>query len=144
MKPNPRNARSSLRVVIVVALGLLPFAFAGSNAPPPVPLGLPAVPFPANNPSTPAKIELGEKLFFEPGLSVDKTVSCASCHRPDHFFTDEAALSKGVRAQLGDHNAMTVLNAAYAPHLLWDGRSLSLEDQVRYPVTHPREMNNTQ
>jgi len=144
MKPNPRNARSLLRVVIVVALGLLPFAFAGSNAPPPVPLGLPAVPFPANNPSTPAKIELGEKLFFEPGLSVDKTVSCASCHRPDHFFTDEAALSKGVRAQLGDHNAMTVLNAAYAPHLLWDGRSLSLEDQVRYPVTHPREMNNTQ
>lgn len=117
---------------------------AAAPAPPPVPAGLPAVPVPADNPLTPDKIALGERLFFEPALSADGTIHCGSCHDPERYFTDGAALSKGVGGQLGEHNAGTVVNAAYAAHLLWDGRSLSLEDQVRYPVTHPREMNNTQ
>jgi cytochrome c peroxidase len=135
---------------IVVSLGaVLSIAPAISgikqkNSLPPVPAGLPPVPTPANNPLTPAKAQLGEKLFFERGLSADHTISCANCHKPEHFFADPAALSTGIDSQLGDRNAVSILNAAYAPHLLWDGRSMSLEDQVRYPVTHPREMKNTQ
>ncbi len=115
-----------------------------NDALPQPPAGMPAVPVPAGNPLTPAKVRLGEKLFFETGLSVDGTISCASCHKPEHFFADESSLSSGVGSQLGERNAVSVLNAAYAPHLLWDGRSVTLEDQVRYPVTHPREMKNTQ
>jgi cytochrome c peroxidase len=107
-------------------------------------MGLPPLPVPADNPLTPAKIELGEKLFFETGLSEDHSISCSSCHKPEHFFADPVRFSKGVRGQPGDRNAVSILNAAYVTHLLWDGRSVSLEDQVRYPVTHPREMNNAQ
>jgi cytochrome c peroxidase len=105
--------------------------------------GLPPVPVPAGNPLTAAKVSLGRKLFFDPGLSADRSVSCASCHRPDHFYADDVRLSKGVGGQLGERNAVSLLNAAYSPHLLWDGLSVSLEDQARYPVTHPREMSNT-
>ncbi len=112
--------------------------------PAPVPAGLPAVPVPADNPLTPDKVALGEKLFFEQALSADGKIHCGSCHHPDRYFTDGAALSTGIGGQLGEHNAGSVVNAAYAGHLLWDGRSLSLEDQALYPVTHPREMNNTQ
>lgn len=108
-----------------------------------VPMGLPPVPYPADNPSTPAKVALGEKLFFETGFSSDHTVSCAACHKPDVFFADQVALSKGIGGHNGDHNSVSILNAAYATHLLWDGRSITLEDQVQYPVTHPREMANS-
>ncbi len=105
--------------------------------------GGPAVPVPPNNRLNAAKVALGEQLFFETGLSVDHSVSCSSCHKPDHFFSDDKAFSKGVGGQVGDRNALSVLNAAYFPQLMWDGRSISLEDQVRYPITHPREMNNS-
>src|SRR5207253_10902599 len=61
-------------------------AAAGGGEPPPaaVPLGLPPVPVPAANPLTPAKIALGEKLFFDPGLSTDRHLSCGRCAQPDH------------------------------------------------------------
>jgi cytochrome c peroxidase len=109
----------------------------------PPPVGLPPVPVPDENPLTAAKVALGEALFFDPGLSVDRSVSCASCHRPGRYFADRGALSAGSADQLGERNAPTLLNAAYAPQLLWDGRAFSLEEQVRYPVTHPLEMNTT-
>lgn len=108
------------------------------------PPGLPAVPVPARNPLTPEKVALGERLFFEPGLSADGSVSCASCHRPDHFFSDQPARSAGTLGLEGARNAGSVLNAAYSPFLLSDGRATSLEDQVQYPVANPLEMNNTQ
>jgi cytochrome c peroxidase len=118
-------------------------AAAGGGEPPPLPLGLPPVPIPAANPLTAAKVALGEKLFLDPGLSTGRHVSCASCHQPDHFFVDAVPLSKGMLGLDGSRNAGSVLNAAYAPHLLSDGRAKSLEDQVRYPVTNPLEMNTT-
>jgi cytochrome c peroxidase len=106
-------------------------------------LALPPVPIPAENPSSEAKEALGEKLFFDPRLSADGTVSCESCHRADRAFSDGQRFSTGVGSQLGIRNAPSILNAAYAPQLLWDGRALGLEDQVRYPITDPREMNMT-
>lgn len=134
-----RSFGFALAAAAALALGIAAADSGGGG-----PAGLPPVPVPADNPLTPAKVALGEKLFFEPRLSGDGTLSCASCHRPEHYFTDGIPRSAGVGGQHSDRNSSTVLNAAYAPILLWDGRSNGLEDQVRYPVTHPREMNNTQ
>ncbi len=104
---------------------------------------LPPVGAPEENPITEAKVKLGRKLFFDPGLSADGSVSCASCHRPERFFADDRPLSFGIGHAAGDRNVPTLLNAVYSSSLMWDGRSTSLEDQVRYPVTHPNEMSMT-
>jgi cytochrome c peroxidase len=138
--------RRSVPLAAAVAVGLALLAAAaeiGGEPLPAVPRGLPPVPVPAHNPVTPAKVELGEKLFFDSGLSADRHVSCGGCHRPERFFVDVPRLSKGVIGVDGARNAGSVLNAAYSPYLLTDGRARSLEDQVQYPVTNPLEMNNT-
>jgi cytochrome c peroxidase len=109
-----------------------------------LPIGFPAVPVPEDNPLTAAKVVLGETLFFDTRLSSDGTVSCGSCHTPETAFTTKAAFSAGVSGQATDRNTPTLLNVAYVPRLFWDGRSPSLEDQVRYPIVHPREMNMNQ
>jgi cytochrome c peroxidase len=108
-----------------------------------MPLGFPPMVVPPDNPTTQTKITLGRKLFFDPRLSSDGTVSCATCHRPDRAFTADDAVSVGVEKRTGVRNAPTILNVAYAPVLFWDGRATSLEEQVRYPIVHPKEMNLT-
>jgi cytochrome c peroxidase len=95
---------------------------------------------PADNPQTPEKIALGEKLFFEARLSADGTVACASCHNPDRAFTDGRPTSVGFRGRVGQRNAPTVLNALYNKKQFWDGRSETLEDQAALPITNPSEM----
>jgi cytochrome c peroxidase len=137
--------RETLPLLAGGALLGLALAVAGAGEPGPsnAATGLPPVPVPEEGPITPAKVALGEKLFFDPGLSADGTISCASCHRPEQYFADDRQFSRGIGQQTGERNTPSVLNAGYVPNLLWDGRSVSLEDQVRYPVTHPREMNMT-
>jgi len=106
-----------------------------------VPLGLQQnPPVPAENPMTVAKWELGKKLYFDPILSSDGSVSCASCHDPRRGYTDQAAVSTGIKGSKGGISAPTVLNAAYSPLLFWDGRALSLEDQAQGPPQNPLEM----
>src|SRR5262249_35407185 len=106
-----------------------------------VPLGLQQnPPVPAENPMTVAKWELGKKLYFDAILSSDGTVSCASCHDPRRGYTDQAAVSTGIKGSKGGISAPTVLNAAYSPLLFLDGRALSLEDQAQGPPQNPREM----
>lgn len=107
------------------------------------PLGLPPVPIPAYNPPTAATIALGRKLYYDPRLSVDNTVSCATCHHPDHGFADDTALSFGVKNQAGTRNSPTVLNAAYYTLQFWDGRAGTLEKQAEGPVENPLEMAHT-
>jgi cytochrome c peroxidase len=107
------------------------------------PLGLPTVPLPADNPPTADTIALGRKLYYDPKLSVDGTVSCAFCHNPKLGFSDGQPTSTGVRAQKGGRNAPTVWNAAYNTVQFWDGRSPSLEDQAGGPIQNPIEMANT-
>ena len=141
MHNNQPAKRPALVVLALAAMALAAPQSGGTNAG--VPLGLLPAPFPADNPANAAKVALGERLFFETGLSADRSVSCGTCHKPERAFADFTPLSKGVRAQTGERNTPTLLNVAYLPHLLWDGRSPSLEDQARYPLTHPREMNNT-
>jgi cytochrome c peroxidase len=104
---------------------------------------LPPVVAPPGNPPSSAKIRLGKELYFDPRLSADGTVSCATCHNPALGWSDEGPTSKGIQGQLGGRRAPPVSNAAYAPLQFWDGRSPSLEDQAKGPIQNPVEMGNT-
>lgn len=94
------------------------------------------------NPPTPQRVRLGRWLFFDPRLSVDGTVSCATCHRPEHGFSEPTAVSTGVGGKKGGRKAPPVLNLAWTvyPHFFWDGRAASLEGQAKGPMINPLEM----
>lgn len=98
----------------------------------------------AQPPSTPdAKVvELGRALFFAGELSVDGTVSCASCHHPDHAFADVEPTSRGVRGHRTTRNAPALVNRALGASFFWDGRAATLEDQVLQPIENPDEMGS--
>ena len=105
------------------------------------PLGLPPVPMPADNPLTREKIELGRKLFFDRRLSINDTLSCATCHIPEQGFTNnELRTPIGVEGRSVLRNSPTLYNVAYQKHLFLDGREISLENQVWQPMTARNEM----
>ncbi len=108
-----------------------------------VPLGLPPVLIPADNPPTAETIALGRRLFYDPILSLDHTVSCASCHSPQFGFADPKPVSEGVSKKTGTRNSPPVVNAAYFKVQFWDGRAPNLENQAEGPVQNPVEMANT-
>lgn len=96
---------------------------------------------PIGNPIHPAKVDLGRSLFYDPRLSLDGTVSCASCHKPDVGFSDAGRIvSAGVGGALGSRNAPGLMNVAYQKHFFWDGRASSLEEQAMGAFLHPAEM----
>ncbi|HEY6641089.1 cytochrome-c peroxidase [Povalibacter sp.] len=105
------------------------------------PLGLPPVPVPSDNPQTPEKIALGDKLFNDKRFSSTGEVSCSKCHDPTKVFTDSPLVtSEGINKLTGTRNSPTVINSAYFSRLFWDGRSPSLEDQAQHPIINPVEM----
>src|SRR5690606_12134786 len=87
------------------------------------------------------RIALGERLFFEPLLSSDRSVSCASCHKPEYAFADNVPLSRGVAGRLGRRNTPAVLNTAARTSMFWDGRAETLEEQAIFPIENPVEMD---
>lgn len=89
--------------------------------------------------SSPA--DLGQKLFFDPILSLDHSISCASCHKPEFAYADNVAFSLGVGDSLGMRNAPSVMNVLSRPYFFHDGRVASLEEQVIVPIESPVEMN---
>jgi len=95
---------------------------------------------PTDNPQTPEKIALGQKLFFDRRLSVDGTIACSSCHDPARAFTDGRPVSIGVKGRVGQRNSPTVLNALYNKTQFWDGRAKTLEEQAALPIANPSEM----
>ena len=98
-------------------------------------------PAPAWNPTTPEKVALGERLFHDPSLSIDGTISCSSCHDVHNGAgEDHRSGSLGVGGQVGSRNAPTVWNSGFQAVLFWDGRAASLEDQAKGPPTNPKEM----
>lgn len=105
-----------------------------------LPVHFPPVPIPEDNALTTARIDLGRRLFFDPFLSKDSTLSCASCHFPSHAFSDTAALSIGIDGKLGKRNAPGLMNVAYIKTLHKDGGIPSLEKQVISPLENPLEM----
>src|ERR1700726_321851 len=106
------------------------------------PSALTASVIPPASPLTPAKVALGQKLFFEPRLSGDGAVACATCHDPDRAFTDGRPVSVGIHGRVGQRNAPTVLNALYNKMQFWDGRVYTLEQQAALPITNPFEMGS--
>jgi cytochrome c peroxidase len=115
-----------------------------AHVPKDLPLGvsatLYAISVPADRVPTAAQIALGDKLFNDKRLSVDDSVSCATCHEPKAGFVDHKPLSEGIRKQRTQRNSPTILNAMFAATQFWDGRAPTLEAQAKLPITNPIEM----
>ncbi|MBT3346685.1 MAG: T9SS type A sorting domain-containing protein [Gemmatimonadetes bacterium] len=96
---------------------------------------------PANNPLTDGGATLGRVLFYDKKLSVDNTVSCASCHQQEHAFGDTAQISQGVNGTTGRHS-MRLINARFSAkeRVFWDERAASLEEQATLPIQDHAEM----
>ena len=106
------------------------------------PLGLDAfMPVPADNPITLEKVALGRKLFLDPILSADRSISCAGCHDPETSFTDGRPTAVGVFDQVGPRRVPKLLNRGYGRTFFWDGRIPTLEEQVLQPIINPQEMD---
>jgi len=118
--------------VLIAMIALPAFAADSTRQWPPLPL---TAPEPKDNPTTPAKVELGKMLYFDPRFSEDGTVSCFSCHNVMEGGDDHRPTSIGVHGQKGGRNAPTVWNAAFLSSQFWDGRAGTLEDQAKGPVT---------
>lgn len=101
---------------------------------------LPEPPAPADNPTTPAKAALGQRLFDDPRLSASGQIACASCHARELGFADGIRTSFGHDRQRGRRNSPSVAPAAWMPALFWDGRADTLEAQSLHPLVDPREM----
>lgn len=106
-----------------------------------VPAGFPMPDIPPDNALTNVRVAMGKLLFFDPILSRDATISCASCHFPDRAFSDTIAISPGVEQRLGVRNAMPLFNVAYHPNLMREGGVPTLEMQVLAPVSDHFEMD---
>ena len=105
------------------------------------PLGLSATPVPTANPLTRPSIALGRKLFFDRRLSINNTFACATCHIPEQGFTNnEMRTAIGVEGRSVLRNTPTLYNIAYQKNLFFDGREISLENQVWQPITSHNEM----
>jgi cytochrome c peroxidase len=145
------------RSALPIALPLLAAALLCAQGPPSVPadtlpkdlpldttpLGLGKRPANADNPLTAARVALGRRLFFDPILSHDRSVACATCHRPDHGFASPDALPKGVGGKQGTRRAPSLLNRAYGTAFFWDGRAGTLEEQALEPIANPVEMGSS-
>jgi len=101
------------------------------------------IPSPDSNPLTAAKVELGKQLFFDPRLSGDNTMSCATCHIPDQAFADGQAKSPGQGGRLSNRNTQGLANIGLFTNFFWDGRAASLEEQALGPIQSPDEMNQS-
>lgn len=102
--------------------------------------GEPVQPIPESLTTNPAKVALGEHLFFDKGLSGDGTLNCASCHSLETGGVDRLKTSTGIHGQHGPINAPTVFNAVFNVNQFWNGRAKTLADQAAGPVTNPVEM----
>jgi cytochrome c peroxidase len=107
------------------------------------PGAIPPMPVPADNLQAEAKIKLGAQLYFEPRLSGDNTISCATCHDPEEAWANHDATDTGFQGRTGTRNSGTVLDSGYMKFQFWDGRATSLEEQALGPIHNPVEMADT-
>lgn len=92
---------------------------------------------------TPAQIDLGRYLFFDPALSKDNSISCASCHQPEKGFSDDLDRSIGITGEKVGRSAPTLWNVAFLDKFFWDGRADTLEEQAVGPLFDAKEMGNS-
>ncbi len=138
--------RQPPRLWLVALALLLPVAAAGwyglGEYRPPIPTGLDLyLPVAEDNPLTQEKVALGERLFFDPALSRDGSVACASCHIPERAFSDSLPVAVGIDGRRGERNAPPIINLAWAGALFRDGSAASLEEQALHPIHSPAEMD---
>jgi cytochrome c peroxidase len=148
-------SRLALAGLCLVLLGVITLPGAETPALPkdslPAALALDTIPMglaterlvPRDNPLTEAKVKLGRRLFFDPILSSDNAVSCASCHDPAHGFAGPAPRAVGVGGKQGTRNAPSLLNRAYGKAFFWDGRETTLEGQALQPIANPVELGSS-
>ncbi|WP_207397789.1 cytochrome-c peroxidase [Bremerella alba] len=106
-----------------------------------VPLGIDWIIVPEDNPMSAEKVELGKQLFFDPRLSGNRSVSCASCHDPHKGWADDRKFSPGAHQELTTRNVPSVVNVGLHRTFFWDGRAASLEEQALAPMANPAEMD---
>ena len=123
------NPLGNFRPLVAVAVIVAAYAAHGDD----VPNGLKPVKHPDDNPPSAAKIALGKQLYFDPRLSKDNTISCASCHDPKKGWSNDDAFATGVGGARGGRSAPTVINTAYSRLQFWDGRAADLEEQALGP-----------
>jgi cytochrome c peroxidase len=139
---SPRALSLLLLCALIALMILVPSpSIAAQPVSPPALAPLPAPPSPPDNPTTPEKVELGKKLFFDRRLSGDGTMSCASCHDPESGFADALPISLSYPTTRNWRNSPGLRNVAYRKTLFRDGRSASLEEQALFPMMSPFEMN---
>jgi len=107
-----------------------------------VPTNFPEVIHPKGNEFTQARWDLGKKLFYDNILSLDASISCASCHLPELAFSDNKALSPGIKNRPGKRNVPSLANVAYHPYMLREGGVPTLEMQVLVPIQEENEFNH--
>lgn len=150
------NRKSGIIVILIGLLSIVtvinackkdsdPDAFPGGTPYPLIiPPGLPKMDIPSTNPLTVEGVALGRKLFYDPILSANNTMSCASCHMQVYGFTDSGRqYSTGIDGVKGVRNAMPLANLGYQKKFFWDGGAADLESQVIGPIQNPVEMHAT-
>jgi cytochrome c peroxidase len=98
---------------------------------------------PSDNPMTVEGVELGRYLFYEKRLSGDNTMNCATCHMPEHGFSDNNQFSTGIDGIQGTRQSMALINLGWENFFFWDGRETTLESQILGPVPNPIEMHQS-
>ena len=128
--------------LILLLLSLLVLAFRAEKTRPILPKHFPKPVYDfKKNPPSAEKILLGRALFYDPILSADSSVSCASCHSPFNAFAHvDHNLSHGIHDQIGTRNAPALFNLAWQKQLMWDGAINHLDMQALAPISHPKEM----
>ena len=106
-----------------------------------IPQGFPAIDFPEGNEFSNARWALGKKLFFDPIMSADSSISCATCHLPELAFSDQLAFSPGVENRPGTRNASPLFNLAYHPYFTREGGVPTLEMQILVPIQEHNEFD---
>lgn len=106
-----------------------------------VPMGFPDIIYPEDNTYSTERWELGKRLFYDPILSVDSSISCGSCHKASLAFSDDVALSNGVKNRAGTQNSPTLANVAYHPYYTREGGVPTLEMQVLVPIQEHNEFD---
>lgn len=100
-----------------------------------------SIPFPVDNPYSAEKAALGKMLFFEPRLSKNKNMTCATCHNPSFGWEDATETSIGAQNSHLDRHSPSIINAAWGKSYFWDGRAATLEEQAAGPIESNVEMN---
>ena len=134
-----------MRLVLPLCVLFVHVMSCGLSADEPYPLkyphGLTPMKIPADSPLTVERVKLGKQLYFDKRLSVDDTVSCASCHDPKKGWSNGDAVATGIKGLKGGRSSPTIINSGYQMFQFWDGRALHLEGQALGPIENPIEMN---